>query len=86
LGIAAAVAPITSSPAAQIERLGSRAIALNGPDTAFACRWLPPACLESSQCRRYADLTITPEHSKPSNGRSLPLLHCGVGHVVRQLS
>jgi hypothetical protein len=30
---------------------------------------------------RFADLTITPEHGKPSHGRSLPFLRCEVGHV-----
>jgi hypothetical protein len=41
--------------AAQIERLGSRTIAPNGPDTAFACRWLPPVCLESMATIRRSD-------------------------------
>jgi hypothetical protein len=41
--------------------------------------WLPTFCLESSQWRRFADLTITLAHGKRLHGRSLPFLRCGLG-------
>jgi hypothetical protein len=46
VSILMAAARLTASliaASARIERWGSRAIAPDGPDTAFACRWLPPS-------------------------------------------
>ena len=57
-----------------------------GPSRRMAPTRLSPVVgyhLESSQWLRFADLTITPAYGKPSHGRSLPIPHCGVGHVVR---
>ena len=53
------------------------------PRHGFCLSLVTTFCLECSQWRRFADLTITPEHGKPSHGRSLPFLRLRSSPRVR---